>query len=149
MVDGTTILDIKPYIPYDIIPSEIPLPMILNEHGDTLLVTKLTVPSWIYEADIIMKRVAFNEVALSGLQEIYATSGFRLCYSIDEAKELIIQVLRQDIRGVHQGRGIDSNNDSNTSSTSNSYMCRLDTFEIEFINSHSSIDVINIKRCKD
>jgi hypothetical protein len=153
MVDGTTVLDIKPYIPYDIIPSDIPLPMILNEHGDTLLETKLTVPTWIYEADIMMKRVTFNEVALSALQEIYDSSGFRLCYTIDEAKELIIQVLRQDIRGVHQGRGIDGNssNDNNTTTNTSgsSYMCRLDTFEIEFINSHNSIDVIMIKRCKD
>ena len=155
MVNGTTVLDIKPYIPYDIIPSDIILPMTLNEDGTTLLETKLKVPNWIYEADIIMKKVTFTNESLACLDEIYHSNGFKLCYSVNEAKELIVQVLRQDIRGVHQGRGIENKtnkvtiSDNDNDSDISTYMCRLDTFEIEFINKQNSIDVIKIKRFKD
>ena len=132
--------------------------MTLNDDGTTLLDTKLKVPNWIYEADIIMKRVTFSNESLSCLHDIYHNDGFKLCYNINEAKELIVQVLRQDIRGVHQGRGIENktntttNNDDNNNNDNDDvskYMCRLDTFEIEFINKQNSIDVIKIKPFKD
>jgi hypothetical protein len=138
--------------------------MTLNDDGTTLLDTKLKVPNWIYEADIIMKRVTFSNESLACLHDIYHNDGFKLCYNINEAKELIVQVLRQDIRGVHQGRGIENknktttttnnnnnndNNDGNDDDDVSTYMCRLDTFEIEFINKQNSIDVIKIKPFKD
>ena len=131
--------------------------MALNDDGTTLLETKLKVPNWIYEADITMKRVTFTNESLACLHDIYHDDGFKLCYNINEAKELIVQVLRQDIRGVHQGRGIENKTKTNNNNNNNNdddddvstYMCRLDTFEIEFINKQNSIDVIKIKRFKD
>lgn len=50
-VDGTIILDIKPYIPYDIIPSNIPLPMATLSDGTSIIDdTTLKVPQWVFES---------------------------------------------------------------------------------------------------
>jgi tRNA-Thr(GGU) m(6)t(6)A37 methyltransferase TsaA len=154
LVDGTPILDVKPYIPYDIIDgaavnlniehkiplgggdSEIdptsstprnsaasvaaaraPLPMgvyasesISISGCESELVMKpkpraLQVPSWIVDADIPMRPVSFEDAALEALEELARDGDLVHCASAEEAKALIFQVLRQDIRGVHQGRG--------------------------------------------
>jgi tRNA-Thr(GGU) m(6)t(6)A37 methyltransferase TsaA len=75
MVDGTPVLDVKPYIPYDIIPSTIDLPMLKwaedasqNSKAESTspgrtcdsVVRSLSVPGWIFEADIPLRRVKFE-----------------------------------------------------------------------------------------
>lgn len=64
------------------------------------------------------------------------------------------QVLRQDIRGTHQGRGMkesaDDNNDWLPHSllrddpSSVSYMCRLDTLSLQFVTTAHEIVVESI-----
>jgi tRNA-Thr(GGU) m(6)t(6)A37 methyltransferase TsaA len=80
MVDGTPVLDIKPYIPYDIIPSNIELPMLkwaqdVNPMADSApqlysvdngnrAPKTLKVPNWIFEADVPLRRVLFQREVL-------------------------------------------------------------------------------------
>lgn len=92
MVDGTPVIDVKPYIPYDAIPSDIPLPMARDANGETLLRTKLRVPEWIYESDIDMKVVRLEPVAAASLEDIAQSGCLRFCNSYLEAIELITQV---------------------------------------------------------
>jgi tRNA-Thr(GGU) m(6)t(6)A37 methyltransferase TsaA len=110
-VNGTEILDIKPYIPYDVINSDIPLPMATSANGSLLQQTKLSVPNWIYESDIDMKEVRFTKESLDSLDGIIKReTNKRFFKTSNDAIELITQCLRQDIRTIHQGRN--SNKDS-------------------------------------
>lgn len=97
MVDGTPIIDVKPYIPYDAIPSDISLPMATDADGNSLLQRKLSVPEWIYEADVEMRSVSFTAAALAALDDIALCGRLKHCGNTDEAKELITQVGRNRI----------------------------------------------------
>ena len=150
-VDMTPVLDVKPYIPYDLVPSLLPLPMAVycspspdpspspnsnndadhdwslsRGHSPTPNPTTLRVPSWIYEADVPVRLVRFSVPAADQLQAMLGGTrggGGGMCEDrgrdrgrgrgragefsggVEGAKALIEQVLRQDIRGVRQGRG--------------------------------------------
>jgi tRNA-Thr(GGU) m(6)t(6)A37 methyltransferase TsaA len=135
-VDGTPILDVKPYIPYDVVPLEINgtgsgsyLPMACSADGSALQKTFLRVPDWIREADIPMRSVEISSEASKSLHDIFDVVASaspdnipdggtapiiskvakgrspRFCRSFAHAVELMTQVLRQDVRGVRQGRG--------------------------------------------
>jgi tRNA-Thr(GGU) m(6)t(6)A37 methyltransferase TsaA len=146
-------VDIKPYIPYDLVPTEIPLPMATDEHGQPLIHTPLKVPAWIYEADITMRTVTFTAQADMSLKNINESGKFKLCSGYQEARDLIVQVLRQDIRGVKQGkreRGTVSSvvkeggGVRDAIDDHNSYMCRLDSMQVEFETNEKEIIVFNI-----
>ena len=68
--------------------------------------------------------------------------GLRFCSNIEHAKNLIIQVLRQDVRGVKQGRG--ASMESNALTAASEYMCRLDTMDIRFVTQGENIVVKTI-----
>ena len=112
MIDGTPVLDIKPYIPYDIIPSTLPIPMASDEVGNPLSNKFLEVPSWIYEYDIPSRKIVYSTDALKELEFLMNVqkkcpkkSFYSIVYSdVEDTMRLITQVLRQDIRSVHQGR---------------------------------------------
>jgi len=123
-VDGTLVLDIKPYLPFDSISFDTPLPMATDNSGVSLLSgKKLKVPSWIHDSDILLRKVIFSPEALETLRLYDEEKKMKLCTSANEARELITQVLRQDIRATHQGRGQGS---------AETYKCRVDSFDIEF-----------------
>jgi tRNA-Thr(GGU) m(6)t(6)A37 methyltransferase TsaA len=150
-VDGTPVLDVKPYIPYDVVPMESVsvvsgqvqgqgglegiqsyLPMACAADGTALQNTTLRVPDWIREADVPMRSVEFTAEASNSLHSIFdaaaATAAAassssalnrklekgssssargkspRFCLNYAHAVELMTQVLRQDVRGVRQGR---------------------------------------------
>lgn len=127
LVDGTTVLDVKPYIPYDIVPSSLPLPMALTAEGQPLLRRELGVPSWIHESDIPLRPVRFAEGCAEQLHRVYQPGqGSRRCADAEHAMELITQVLRQDIRGAHQGRG------GADGPAEDAYMCNLDGLTVQF-----------------
>lgn len=62
---------------------------------------------------------------------------------VKSAEDLIIQVLRQDIRGIAQGRGSQDNASSNSQ---RDFMCRLDNMEITFNTYETHITVTNISK---
>jgi len=112
-VDGTPVLDVKPYIPYDLVPTlpDHQLPMARKADGSALQHTVLRVPDWIREADVPMREVHFSPQAMAGIQQLTSRcssgstgSKMRFCRTVDQAVDLITQVLRQDVRGVKQGR---------------------------------------------
>ena len=211
MVDGTPVLDIKPYIPYDSIrlearegddPSEsLPLPMSVaaSFNGSIYEERKLKVPSWIIDSDVPLHPVAFDVSAIEALNDLILDRMLSHCSTSTEAVDLITQVfpqseilqcpyfyrnclriffiallfsflinrsfftdrkvLRQDIRGVHQGRGktmavtactiMNSELAEAPKAASYSkiveYICRLDNMLLKFITTASEIRVISIE----
>jgi hypothetical protein len=146
------VLDVKPYIPYDVV--SLPhnagnvgrqgeqgeaaaaealhayLPMAHAADGTPLQACPLRVPDWIRESDIPLRAVRFTEQALEGLAslecgEVGDGDGLRFCADAMHARELITQVLRQDVRGVKQGR-VDSER------AAEMYQVRLDAMDIRF-----------------
>ena len=139
---------VKPYIPYDVVPSQYVLPMATSSTGDPLPLQELRVPAWVVDADIIMLPVMLPILVQEQLREALLhrtskiTSGSTSFF--EDAVELITQVLRQDIRGVHQGRGKLVDQQENAPSKS-SYNCTLDGLEIEFATTSTEIIVQSIR----
>ncbi|XP_073154993.1 uncharacterized protein [Henckelia pumila] len=85
LVDGTPILDIKPYLPY----------------CDSI--TGATVPDWVKMDDILaVPSVSFSEDFSSSLTDCWAMEKKSLYFSPDEYLSLIKQVLSWDIRSLAQ-----------------------------------------------
>jgi hypothetical protein len=137
MVDGTPVLDVKPYIPYDVIPSSIDLPML--RHSNVVL-EELAVPAWIYDADIELRTVLFTEEATESLRALVRDRLLRFCDGFEHAVKLIEQVLAQDIRGIHQGRG--------AVDVDRVFECRLDDMRLEFCTDETSILVQRIEHVR-
>ena len=129
LVDGTPVLDVKPLIPYDLVPFDGELPM-----ASLIQQTPLSVPSWIIDADVPMRSVTVSKEAATCLRELVGEKCLRFCESEAQALQLIEQVLRQDIRGVKQGRV------GGSSSPSTPFYANLDTLRIEFTT--SDLDVL-------
>ena len=179
MVDGTPVLDVKPYIPYDILPFDhhhtltndsdsgngstnmisSSLPMLAfasslgrgrsgsgNSTTASYSIAPLSVPSWVCESDIPLRPVTFSSLALAALKDIFTPSSSssssprtcsqRFSRSAGEAQLLIEQVLAQDIRGIHQGRG--------EVESSEVYECVLDQLHIAFVTLEEAINIIGI-----
>ena len=45
---------VKPYIPYDVVPSKYILPMATSADGTSLPVRELLVPDWVVDSDILL-----------------------------------------------------------------------------------------------
>lgn len=137
MVHGTPVIDIKPYIPYDIIPCTISLPMLALVKDE---IHTLQVPSWIFDSDIVLRKVMFTESAVQDLDTICSQQKLSFYENSNQAMRLIEQVLAQDIRGIHQGRG--------SVDEKRLYECRLDNLRLEFITDDDSIIVRSIRSCE-
>ena len=105
MVDGTPVLDIKPYIPYDSIQLEsregddpsasFPLPMSVaaSFDGSIYKERKLIVPSWIIDSDIPLHPVTFDVSAIESLNDLVLDRMLSHSSTSIEALDLITQVL--------------------------------------------------------
>lgn len=89
---------VKPYIPYDIIPFNEPVPMLGWAQKDRT-VTELRCPSWIYEADIPFREVLFSPAAEVAMEAAFGTrqkqagkKSFFATRNLTEVKCLIKQV---------------------------------------------------------
>ena len=157
LVHGTPVLDIKPYIPYDSIRC-LHVPNTYAEGSSSsasYLNQVLKVPDWIYESPVELLSVEFSDEATEELSRMEVDHEFMLCSDAQNARDLITQVLRQDIRSRHQGRiqrtargthndDTTTTNSSNSSSSNSSssdvvnsqppsvYTCRLDNMLISF-----------------
>ena len=110
LIDGTPILDVKPYLLHDV-------------QADA------AVPSWCEnrtDASLIVD-VRFSEAAREGLEAAVARHDLRFYADATLAREAIEQALQLDIRSVHQGRGqaVDGGGGQE-------YTCRFDTLELQF-----------------
>jgi hypothetical protein len=132
MVDGTPVLDVKPYIPYDIVPHDkdklIEMAAVDECTGRPLQLSSLSVPAWIYEADVPLRLVEFSECAQLTLSLMQDSQKYHHCTGKEDAMRLIKEVLRQDIRSTHQGRG----RDCDVAQEGVIYECKLDAFMVKF-----------------
>ncbi len=142
----------KPYIPYDVIPSDYVLPMARNQNGDMLPIRKLHVPDWVVDTDIPLLPIHIPQLELDVLTHAIHRKKLKFCKELNEAVELITQVLRQDIRGVQQGRGQTISSADNQSkdrtedSTADSlFQCRLDAMNISFVTTSEGIHIKKIE----
>jgi tRNA-Thr(GGU) m(6)t(6)A37 methyltransferase TsaA len=85
---------VKPYIPYDLVPSEYELPMVTSSDGNPLKIRPLQVPSWIVDSDIALLPVTFQSEAIQTIQELIVERKLKFCSTVEEATELISQVER-------------------------------------------------------
>jgi tRNA-Thr(GGU) m(6)t(6)A37 methyltransferase TsaA len=109
MVDGTPVLDIKPYIPYDSIQLQSsggcqsqssPLPMAVAasklsstlSDGSAYKDRQLKVPSWIIDSDIPLHPVNFDDCAVEALDNLVLDKVMHHCNSAAHAMDLITQV---------------------------------------------------------
>lgn len=83
---------VKPYIPYDIVPSDYKLPMATTSDGMPLEHRRLSVPTWIVESDIQLRPVHIQEHTFQAIEMVVAKRKFRNYNSIIEMVELIKQV---------------------------------------------------------
>lgn len=137
---------VKPYIPIDTIPLD--SSQLRGAYMQCLHARKLVVPSWIIDEDIKLRPVRIEHVAMSRIEELAFDGVFRSCSEPADAMTLITQVLHQDIRGVHQGRGrpapIASQDDA--SNEREVYECRLDDALIKFRTLDEEIVVFDVIR---
>ena len=127
MVDGTPVLDVKPYLPHDTVPLDESLKLSKADIFTGLSTTRtaLCVPSWIYEAEITMRNVILSDAVERCLSSMQDCKQFHHCTGKANAVSLIQEVLQQDIRSHHQGRGSDTLQEQ-------IYECKLDSFTIKF-----------------
>ena len=102
MVDGTPVLDIKPYIPYDSIHLQsehglsdsppLPLRMSVAATSSVFKERRLKVPSWIIDSDIPLHPVIFEAPALEALDDLILDRLLAHCSSSTQAIDLITQV---------------------------------------------------------
>lgn len=140
--------------------------MATTADGTPLPVKSLTVPEWVVEADIPLKPVVFSPEAEENLRNLFRSNNTkgRISRSPEEAMELIKQVLRQDIRSQHQGRGnavtsptantpeesTSSTADAASSTVTNaSYSCTLDGITLSFQHLADGILIETAKAMKE
>ena len=123
IVHGTSVLDIKPYVPFDIV-----------------LKTMLTVPSWVDNNDIFrpLKVIFDNEedrerlitYVKNGNSELYGKADY------NDFLECIEQMLSLDIRSKNQGRG--------DRSASREYSCNFDSkrVELRFVTKEDGVHIV-------
>ena len=92
LIHGTPVLDVKPYIPYDLVPSNYQLPMVTSSDGQPLKLRPLQVPNWIVESDIPLLPVSFTPEAYEVIQELIVNKVLKFCTTFEDATELISQV---------------------------------------------------------
>jgi len=117
VVDGTPILDIKPYLRHDLQP-------------------EAKVPAWCEEklAASLIREVRFSARALEELQG--ATRSLTFYADGETVRTAIEQVLQLDIRSIHQGRGQRSDGQR--------YSLRFDALELEFATFESHVEVTRV-----
>ena len=120
IVDGTPILDVKPYLKHDLQP-------------------EARVPAWCEEklAASLIREVRFSARALEELQA--ATPSLAFYTDSETVRVAIEQVLQLDIRSIHQGRGQRGDGQQ-------AYTLRLDRLELQFatFESHVEVTCVNV-----
>lgn len=106
LVNGTPVLDVKPYVPADCVPDHV-------------------CPEWVSEkSDILERNVEFSDDATQALDTMIQGQQSKFYKKLEDMQAAIKQMLVLDIRSVHQGRG--------HASEAQVFLCRFDNVQIEF-----------------
>ncbi|KAE9140635.1 hypothetical protein PF010_g81 [Phytophthora fragariae] len=120
LVNGTPVLDVKPYVPADYIPGYV-------------------VPDWVAaETDVVHRPVEFTPEATASLTELVDAKLSSFYSNVDDLKTAIEQMLVLDIRSVHQGRG--------QAAETQQFQCRFDNVQIDFTTLEDCIRVLSCTR---
>ncbi len=128
MTDGTPILDVKPYIPYDVVPDH-------------------RVPEWVVAEDVPSWALAVSARAEEALREIVARRRSPFYATYEEMVALLRDVLLQDPRSVHQGRGRVMEGagagGGEEEEEVEPYTCNIDDIAVQFLALPDAIHVVN------
>ncbi|KAJ0398245.1 hypothetical protein P43SY_000345 [Pythium insidiosum] len=120
LVNGTPVLDVKPYVPMDMVPAHV-------------------CPHWVTDpSDALPRPVEFQESAQLALRDMVERGQLRFYTALADITAAIKQMLVLDIRSVHQGRG--------RADEEQIFMCRFDNVEIEFQTLEDKILVVSCRR---
>lgn len=120
LVNGTPVLDVKPYVPAD------------NVLG-------YAVPNWVAtENDVAARFVEFTPEATANLTKLVDAKLSSFYSTVTDMKSAIEQMLALDIRSVHQGRG--------QAAETQHFYCRFDIVQIEFTTLDKCIRVLSCSR---
>ncbi|CAH0480264.1 unnamed protein product [Peronospora belbahrii] len=120
LVNGTPVLDVKPYVPADNVLDHI-------------------IPDWVAaDTDVIARPVEFMPEATVSLTELVNANLSSFYSNVVDLKTAIEQMLVLDIRSVHQGRG--------KATETQQFQCRFDTVQIEFTTLDECIRVLSCTR---
>lgn len=119
LVDGTPVLDVKPYTFADCVPSH-------------------TSPEWVSDAVDLARAVKFTESAAQALDEVVRLGRSRFYDNASDLRAAITQTLVLDIRSVHQGRG--------RAVADQRFLCRFDNVQVTF---QTLEDKILVVECVD
>lgn len=78
-------------------------------------------PSWVIERDVPNWSLTINESAKQTIQQLLESRSLKYYQNYDEYLALLSEVLVQDVRSVHQGRG-----SSHKEGGTKPYVCRID-----------------------
>jgi tRNA-Thr(GGU) m(6)t(6)A37 methyltransferase TsaA len=118
LLDGTPILDIKPYLPcYDSFPAA-------------------SIPSWLADAPVTAPQtVHFSPAALAGLDA--AAPSLRFCTSAEDAQATLVDALRSELRSPYRRTSPDAKEDV--------YAFFFDCLDVRCVFSADSVTVIDIE----
>eukprot|EP00052_Salpingoeca_macrocollata_P022985 m.201115 g.201115 ORF g.201115 m.201115 type:complete len:289 (-) comp21930_c0_seq2:48-914(-) len=124
LVNNTPVFDIKPYIPqYDALPEAV-------------------VPAWIAEGGVAPLDVVFaDQVLETQLPSLLPT--MEMYTELGDVLQSLEEVLKLDIRSVHQGRG-DGGGEQGTP-----YMLRFDTLDVRFVVRQQEVVVTAVQLHRD
>lgn len=129
MTDGTPILDVKPYIPYDVVPDH-------------------RVPAWVVAEDVPSWELRVDPPAEEALREIVAERRSPFYATYEALVALLRDVLLQDPRSVHQGRGKvmvtkgEVEKDEGGEEEVEPYTCNIDDIAVQFLALPDAIRVV-------
>lgn len=125
LLDGTPVLDIKPYVAQD-----------------SVSLTELAVPAWVAAREVLFEQITFSGSADKVLKEFYSDEKRRATSFFDSAEgaqKFITEVLSHDFRSVHTKKTASELIDS-------SHNVEVDCFKVDFtINPRArSITVVSV-----
>jgi tRNA (adenine37-N6)-methyltransferase len=134
MTDGTPILDVKPYIPYDVV----------VDHR---------VPHWVVAEDVPSWDLTVRAQAETALRAVVAKRASPFYATYEELVALLRDVLLQDPRSVHQGRGRvmvttaggagEEEEGAEAAAGPEPYTCNIDDIAVQFVALPEAICVVN------
>ncbi len=128
LTDGTPILDLKPYIPYD-------------------LVLDHQVPIWVMADDVPAWQLRIAPEAEAALCKLAMERNSPFYSTYEELVALLRDVLLQDVRSIHKGRGTTIKAAGGTKPGNEApepFTCNIDDIAVEFV---ALEDAIYILRC--
>lgn len=88
MVNGTPVLDVKPYHPSD----SIALNEKVENHAIYMQRSKLKVPDWVVDEGVDIRPVHFSPESITLLNLIFSKKQLNFCDSVSHAQQLIVEV---------------------------------------------------------